>query len=77
MWGLGGKMMYWLSNKNGMKNLSRGSQTDVYAMFFDQKAWDRFILSKEDLELKEEEEKKDSSKTDKKDSVKAKKTIDR
>jgi Tol biopolymer transport system component/C-terminal processing protease CtpA/Prc len=74
MWGLGGKMMYWLSNKNGMKNLSRGSQTDVYAMFFDQKAWDRFILSKEDLELKEEEEKKDSSKTDKKDSVKAKKT---
>jgi C-terminal processing protease CtpA/Prc/Tol biopolymer transport system component len=74
MWGMDGKMMYWLSNKNGMKNLSRGSQTDVYAMFFDQKAWDRFILSKEDFELKVEEEKKDSSKADKKDSLKGKKT---
>ncbi|HVU83285.1 MAG TPA: S41 family peptidase, partial [Puia sp.] len=70
-WGLDGEMMYWQSNKNGMKNLSRGSQTDVYAMFFDQKAWDRFILSKEDLELKEEEEKKDSSKAEKKDTTKA------
>lgn len=60
-WGLDGKMMYWISNKNGLKNLSRGGQNDVYAMFFDQKAWDRFQLSKEDLDLKVEMEKKDSA----------------
>ena len=61
-WGLDGKMMYWLSNKNGLKNLSRGGQTDVYALFFDPKAWDRFNLSKEDFDLKLEMEKKDSVK---------------
>lgn len=60
-WGLDGKMMYWVSNKNGLKNLSRGGQNDVYAMFFDQKAWDRFQLSKEDYDLKVEMEKKDSA----------------
>ena len=61
-WGMDGKMMYWISNKNGLKNLSRGSQNDVYAMFFDQKAWDRFQLSKEDFDLKVEMEKKDTTK---------------
>jgi tricorn protease len=61
-WGIDGKMMYWMSNKNGLKNLSRGGQTDVYAMFFDQKAWDRFQLNKEDFELKVEMEKKDTAK---------------
>ena len=61
-WGLDGKMMYWLSNKQGLKNLSRGGQTDVFAMFFDPKAWDRFTLSKEDFELKVEIEKKDTTK---------------
>lgn len=60
-WGLDGRMMYWISNKNGLKNLSRGGQNDVYAMFFDQKAWDRFQLSKEDFDLKVEMEKKDST----------------
>ncbi|HWK07973.1 MAG TPA: S41 family peptidase [Puia sp.] len=60
-WGLDGKMMYWLSNKNGMKNLSRGGQDDVYAMFFDTRAWDRFQLSKEDFDLKVEAEKKDTA----------------
>jgi len=59
-WGLDGKMMYWLTDKDGMKNLSRGSQSDIYAMFFDQKAWDRFQLSKEDFDLRKEAEKKDT-----------------
>ncbi len=55
-------MMYWVTvTKNGLKNLSRGGQNDVFAMFFDQKAWDRFQLSKEDLDLKVEMEKKDSA----------------
>jgi len=59
-WGLGGKMMYWLTDKDGMKNLSRGSQSDIYAMFFDQKTWDRFQLSKEDFDLRTDAEKKDT-----------------
>ncbi len=60
-WGLDGKMMYWITDKDGMKNLSRGSQSDIYAMFFDQAAWDRFQLSKEDFDLKKEAEKKDTA----------------
>lgn len=60
-WGMNGKMMYWQSDRLGMKNLSRGSQTDVYAMFFDQAAWDRFRLSKEDLDIRKQEEKRDST----------------
>lgn len=62
-WGMDGKMMYWLTDKDGMKNLSRGSQSDIYAMFFDQKTWDKFQLSKEDFELRTEAEKKDTTKT--------------
>jgi tricorn protease len=60
-WGMDGKMMYWLSDKEGMKNLARGSQTDVYAMFFDQAAWDRFQLSKDDIDIRKQEEKRDST----------------
>ncbi|QJD97394.1 peptidase S41 [Mucilaginibacter robiniae] len=59
-WGMNGKMMYWMSDKEGMKNLARGAQTDIYAMFFDQAAWDRFQLSKEDLDIRKQEEKRDS-----------------
>ncbi len=62
-WGMDGKMMAWISDREGMKNLSRGSQGDIYAMFFDQKAFDRYNLSKEDFDLLKEEEKKDSTKT--------------
>ncbi|MGD8748271.1 MAG: S41 family peptidase [Balneolaceae bacterium] len=62
-WGMNGKMMAWVSDREGMKNLSRGSQGDVYAVFFDQKAFDRFNLSKEDFDLLTEKEKKDSTET--------------
>ncbi|HKK45069.1 MAG TPA: S41 family peptidase [Balneolaceae bacterium] len=65
-WGMDGKMMAWVSNREGMKNLSRGSQGDIYAMFFNQKAFDRYNLSKEDFELLKEKEKKDSTETKKK-----------
>ncbi len=58
--GMNGKMMYWLSDKQGMKNLSRGAQTDIYAMFFDQQAYDRYILSKEDLDVRKEGDRLDS-----------------
>jgi tricorn protease len=58
--GMGDKMMYWMSDKQGMKNLSRGSQGDIYAMFFDQATWDKYQLTKEDLTVKTETDKLDS-----------------
>ncbi len=61
-WGMGGKMMAWFSTREGMKNLSRGGQGDIYAMFFNQKAFDKYNLSKEDFDLLKEEQKKDSTK---------------
>jgi tricorn protease len=71
--GMDGKMMYWITDKDGMKNLSRGSQSDVYAMFFDQSVWDKYQLSKEDFDLQKEIEKKDSTKTEDKKDTKSKK----
>lgn len=61
LWGMGGKMMYYASDKKGMKNLSQGSQTDIFGMFFDQAAWDKYQLSKEDLALKTEQDKRDTA----------------
>lgn len=64
-WIFDGRGMLWFSDRDGMKNdASWGGQVDAYAMFFDQKAWDRFRLSKEEFQLLKEEEdaagKKDS-----------------
>jgi len=61
-WELGGKMMAWISTREGMKNLSRGSQGDVYAMYFNQKAYDQSNLSKQDYQLLKEEQKGEKSK---------------
>jgi len=74
-WGMGGKMMVWVSNREGMKNLSRGSQGDVYAMFFNQKAFDRYNLNKEDFDLLKSEEKKDTTKTKEKGKKKKEKPL--
>lgn len=60
-WGMNGKMMVWISDREGLSNPSRGGQGDVYTMFFDKKAYDRFNLSKDDYALLKKEEKKDSS----------------
>ncbi len=66
-WVLGGKAMTWSSGREGRKSLAnQGSrEEDVYAVFFDQEAFDRFQLSKEDYELlkeKEKDSKKDTTK---------------
>ena len=76
-WGLGGKMMYYLTDIKGMHNLSRGSQMDIYTMFFDKEAWDKFNLSKEDYDLLKEQEKRDSTDTKKSDDKKGKKGKDK
>jgi Tol biopolymer transport system component/C-terminal processing protease CtpA/Prc len=73
-WMMDGNMMIWFSDRDGMKNHgSWGGESDVYGMFFNQAAYDRFSLSKEDFALvkeKEEKEKKDNNlEADKKDST--------
>ncbi|MCC6369740.1 MAG: PD40 domain-containing protein, partial [Bacteroidia bacterium] len=72
-WSRDGKMMYWFSNRHGMKNVaSHGNQLDVYGMFFTQAAFDRFNLSKEDFALLKEKEDKEKEKSKDKDKDKDK-----
>ena len=74
-WILGGKAMLWESNRDGLKSVAQsgGAQSDVYAMFFTQEAYDKYKLSKDDAALLKEIEdtkaKADTTKKAKKDSV--------
>jgi len=63
-WALGGKMMTYLSSRDGLKSLtnSGSAEENLYAVFFDQKAYDEFTLSKEDYALFKE--KIDTTKND-------------
>ncbi|HPH21837.1 MAG TPA: peptidase S41, partial [Haliscomenobacter sp.] len=49
-WILGGKAMVWFSNRDGLKSVAQGgnSQVDAYALFFTQEAFDKYRLNKED-----------------------------
>ncbi|NCC73025.1 MAG: peptidase S41 [Sphingobacteriia bacterium] len=59
-WMMKGEMMIWFSDRQGMRSHgSWGSQFDIYAMFFDPAAWDKFNLTEEEKKiLKEQEEDK-------------------
>lgn len=64
-WMSKGNMMIWFSDRNGYRSHgSWGAHSDVYAMFFNKGAFDKFKLKKEELAfLKEsEKEKKDEDK---------------
>ncbi|MCM5529984.1 S41 family peptidase [Parasegetibacter sp. NRK P23] len=66
-WAMGGKMVFWTSNRDGLRSFanSGGSQSDVYGLFLDADAWERFRFTKEEAALaKEQDEKaaKDSTK---------------
>ena len=73
-WALDGKMMTYQSSREGRKSLANqgNSEDDIYAVFFDQEAYDKFELSKEEFELltarekreKEEQEKKEKKEED-------------
>ncbi|MCO4294347.1 S41 family peptidase [Solitalea sp. MAHUQ-68] len=64
-WAIGGKMMIYFADRDGMKNHgSWGGESDVYGLFFTQEAFDRFKLSKTDFNLVKEQE--DKEKKDKK-----------
>ncbi len=67
-WAMDGKMMTYESSKEGRKSLAlQGSrEVDIYGVFFDQEAYDRYELSKEEYELLTEKEKKEKEEQDKK-----------
>lgn len=84
MWVNDGKQMLWFSNRDGLRSYATSgqSQNDVYTLFFDKTAWEKFTLSKEDFDLMKEIEKankkddKDEKSTDDKEKEKDKKVED-
>ncbi len=69
-WSLKGNAMIWKSDRNGYRSHgSWGAYRDVYAMFFNEKSYNKFVMSKEDFEIykKEQEAKNKKDTTDKKD----------
>ena len=81
-WVLDGKAMIWESDRAGYRSHgSWGAHGDMYIMFFDLEAYERFLMTKEELALVEEaeKEKKDEKKdeTDKKDKKDTKKADDK
>lgn len=65
-WALGGKAMIWNSDRAGYRSHgSWGAEDDTYIMFFDAEAYDRFLMSKEDLALLEEAEKAEKAEKEK------------
>jgi Tol biopolymer transport system component/C-terminal processing protease CtpA/Prc len=68
--GMDGKLMTWVSDREGRRGpaIQSSREVDIYGVFFDQEAYDRFKLSKEEYALLQETEKKDTAKA-KKDSA--------
>ncbi len=65
-WVLDGKAMLFASDRAGYRaHGSWGAERDVYIMFFDLDAYDRFCMNKEDLVLLEEKEKLEKEEKDK------------
>jgi tricorn protease len=60
-WAFGGKALLWTTDRDGKKPLAfQGArEVDVYAMFFDQEAYDKFKLNKDEFSLLKEREEKD------------------
>lgn len=77
-WAMDGKAMLFYSSRDGMKNhASWGGQSDAYALFFTQEAYDKFKLNKEDAELAKEAEEKKKVGEEGKDDEKDKKEKDK
>ena len=72
-WALGGKAVLWSTDRNGYRSHgSWGSQNDVYVMFLDAEAYDRFRMSEEEAALADEAKKDDKKDDEKKDDDKEK-----
>ncbi|MCM1309726.1 MAG: S41 family peptidase [Bacteroides sp.] len=73
-WAMGGKALLWSTDRNGYRSHgSWGSQRDVYAMFLDPEAYDRFRMSEEEIALADADKKDDKKDDDNKDEDKEKK----
>lgn len=73
-WVLGGKAMIWKSDRAGYRSHgSWGAESDVYIMFFDLEAYEKFRMNKEDLALYEAAEKEEKAKEAKEQAEQAKK----
>ena len=71
---LDGKAMIWESDRAGYRSHgSWGAESDVYIMFFDLEAYERFRLSKEEFALVKEKEDKEKEKDKQNDKKKDKK----
>lgn len=83
LWAMDGKMMTYINGKDGRSSLAvqGSSENDIYAVFFDQDAYDRYVLSEDEFKLLEEKEKDEKEKKEKeaeeKDSKKKKKDKDK
>lgn len=69
-WAMNGKAMVWENDKQGYRSHgSWGAESDIYVMFFDGDAYDRFMMSKEDAEIadKAKEKAKEKEKENEKD----------
>ncbi|MGZ8538759.1 MAG: S41 family peptidase, partial [Flavisolibacter sp.] len=60
-WAFGGKALLWATDRDGKKPLAlQGArESDIYAMFFDQDAYDKFKLTKDEFSLEKEREDKE------------------
>jgi tricorn protease len=58
-WVNDGKQMIWFTNRDGLRSYATSgrNEDDVYTLFFDQAAWDKFRLSKDEFDLLKEIEK--------------------
>lgn len=67
-WVLDGNAIIFASDRYGMRNhASWGSMSDVMMVFLNKKAYDNYLLNKEDAELAEESEKNEKDKSKNKD----------
>lgn len=77
-WVLDGKAMIWASDRAGYRSHgSWGAESDIYIMFFDLDAYEKFRMTKEELALQEEADKLKKSEQDSlknKGSIKSKKS---
>lgn len=57
-WSADGKMLTWETSREGRRSLARqgSKETDIYAVFFDQEAFDKYKLSKDEFNLLKEKE---------------------
>lgn len=82
-WAMNGKAMTWMSDKAGYRSHgSWGAENDVYAMFFDGKAYKEFLRDKnaekrDNLLSGDDKKENKDKKEDKKDSADVKKKVDK